>query len=239
MLTYGGGDAGGRGLPRRSARGTACRSTTRSTPTRTTRCRPTRASPPTWPSSATGCRTARRGSRSSSSSPAARAAGPALPAGRLRLGATSRCRDNVRQLGHVRHGAITTPSTARPGGAEHQPRQHGGDRLLAGDPRLRGGRRGRLPDHRRTGTGSSSSSTPDARCWSRATAPTWPRSWAASRPSAPRAIGQAALARVLAEHTYDRRAERGGRALAATAWPAREAAPHDPPAATSSSSACR
>ena len=37
------------------------------------------------------------------------------------------------------------------GGAQRQPRQHGALRLLAGDARVRGGRRRRLPDHRRVG----------------------------------------------------------------------------------------
>ena len=52
----------------------------------TTRCRPSRASPATSASSATGCPTARRGSRSSSSRAAALCRERALPARRRRLG---------------------------------------------------------------------------------------------------------------------------------------------------------
>ena len=65
-------------------------------------------------------------------------------------GTTSRCR---------RTSATSATSTRRPQrvqllaarGAEHQPREHGALRLLAGDARLRGRRRRRVPDHRRLG----------------------------------------------------------------------------------------
>ena len=109
----------------RSARATACRSTTRSIPTthhpvaaRAALRRPTSAS------SATGCPTARRGWRSSSC-----ARRPRLPERRFLLGGSGwgdkPLPANVRYLGHVYtrdHNAFNcTPA----GGAEHQPRQHG------------------------------------------------------------------------------------------------------------------
>ncbi len=98
----------------------------------------------------TACPTARRASRRSSSTPAARLPRAALPDRRHRLGRQADARQR-RRLGHV--------CTARPqrlqhlpaGGAEHRARLHGRDRLLAGDAGVRGGRRGRLPDHRRLG----------------------------------------------------------------------------------------
>jgi spore maturation protein CgeB len=54
---------------------------------------------------------------------------------------------NVQPRGPRRHGATTTPSTPPARRAERGARQHGGHGLLAGHARVRGGRRGRLPDH--------------------------------------------------------------------------------------------
>ena len=104
--------SGGRAPTAGSARATACRSTTRSIRRPTTRCRRTRASPPIWPSSATGCRTARRGSRSSSSSPPRQLPGPDLPPGRQRLGGMSICRPTCARSATSTRGT-TTPSTSR------------------------------------------------------------------------------------------------------------------------------
>ena len=111
----------------------------------------------------------------------------------------------------------TTPSTCtRARGAEHQPRQHGAQRLLARHPSLRGGRRRAclitdawegidlLP---RAGT---------SRSWSPATAPRWPSMLAALTPEAGSARSAAgARRRVLGEHTYRHRAAEADRALSA------------------------
>ena len=58
---------------------------------------------------------------------------------------------NVRALGHVDTARAQRLQLLAARGAERRARQHGGDRLLARHPRLRGGRRRRLPDHRRLG----------------------------------------------------------------------------------------
>ena len=114
--------------------------------------RPTRASRlRSRASSATGCPIARRGSRSSSSRPPPQLPEQALPARRQRLGRQA-------AAGQRAPGSATSPprdhnafNCSARCGAQHQPRQHGAQRLLAGDPGLRGGRRRRLPDHRPLG----------------------------------------------------------------------------------------
>ena len=101
-------------------------------------------------SSATACPTARRGSRSSSSRAAAR-----LPEQRFLLGGSGwddkPLPANVRRLGHVSTARPQRVQLHRALRAQHQPREHGALRLLAGDARVRGGGRRRLPDHRRLG----------------------------------------------------------------------------------------
>ncbi len=156
-----------------SARPSACRSTTRSIRRRTSRCRPTRASPPTSPSSATACPTARRGWRSSSSSPP-----PRCPSGRFLIGGngweTKAMPANVRHRGHVytaEHNAFNATPLR---GAQRRARQHGERRLFAGDARVRGGGRGGVPDHRRVGGDRAVPHPRHARCSSRATGRTSP-----------------------------------------------------------------
>ena len=162
--------------------------------------RPTRASPPTSPSSATACPTARRGSRSSSSRPPRALPERALPARRQRLGRQGDAgqRPPPRPCLHRRAQRLQLHAH---GGAQRRARLDGAYRLLARDPRVRGGRRRRLPDHRRLG-GDRAVPEPDRRCWSRATGRTSPSISPRSPRSAPARSAQAALARVLAEHTY-------------------------------------
>ena len=118
---------------------------------RTTRCRPTRASRPTSASSATGCPTARRGSRSSSSRAARAPAAARASCSAAAAGTTSRCRPTS-ATSATSTRATTTPSTARrarcsTSTATAWPRYG----FSPADPRLRGGRRRRLPHHRRLG----------------------------------------------------------------------------------------
>jgi hypothetical protein len=157
---------------------------------------------PTSASSATGCRTARRASRSSSSPRAALPAG--VPAGRQRLGrqAAAAERPLPRPRLHARPQRLQLHAAR---GAQHQPRQHGALRLLAGDARVRGGRRAAclITD---AWEGIELFLEPAARCSWRATAPRWPSTSRRSTPRAARAIGEAARRRVLAEHTYAHRA---------------------------------
>ena len=216
VLTYGGGPPVVDGLRGARRARTACRSTTRSIPTtHHPGRRRIRASPATSPSSPTACRTARRGSRSSSSSPPR-----ALPERRFLLGGNGwddkAMPANVRHARPCLHGRRTTRSTSHAARrAERRPRQHGRSRLLAGDARVRGGRRRRLPDHRRLGGHRAVPRARTRRCWSRATARTWPSTCAALTPGArPRDRRRRRARRVLAEHTYARRGARGGRAAA-------------------------
>ena len=146
-------------LPGARARAIACPSTTRSTRRRTSRSRPTRASRRTSPSSATACRTARRASRSSScaprSSPRASSfllggAGwgdRALPAQRALRGPRLHARPQRLQ----RHAAAVL-NVSRDSMAAL--------RLLAGDPRLRGGRAPAPASSPTPGRASSCSSSP-------------------------------------------------------------------------------
>ncbi len=115
--------------------------------------------------------------------------------------------NNVRPLGHV--------STARPqrlqlhaaGGAQRQPRQHGPLRPLSRHPPLRGRGGRRLPGERRLGRHRRLSGAGAGGAAGRATATRWPPCSRRSNPERARAIGQAALRRVLAEHTYEHRAD--------------------------------
>jgi hypothetical protein len=86
--------------------------------------------------------------------------------------------------------------------AQRLPREHGGERLLARHPRLRGRGRGACLS-RTPGRASSSSSNPARRCSSHATGPRWPSSSRASTlrehvRSARRAPARAARAHVRA-----------------------------------------
>ena len=124
VLTYGGGPPVVRCLSRASARGAACRSTTRSIPPRTIPCRPSRASPPTSVSSATACRTGRRGSRSSSCAPRQR-----CRTRRFLIGgngwddkAMTAERPPPRPRLYARAQRLQLLAARR---AEHRPRQHG------------------------------------------------------------------------------------------------------------------
>ena len=109
-----------------------------------------RASRPSSAFSATACPTARRGSTSSSSPPPRRCRRPASCSA-APAGATGALPRNVRYLGHVGTADHNAFNCSAAGGAQRQPRQHGGLRLLAADPRVRGGGCRRLPDHRRLG----------------------------------------------------------------------------------------
>ena len=189
VLTYGGGPPVSRpieGFGARTLRADLQRARSGDPPSGA---RPSRASPPICLSSATGCPTGRRGSRRSSCAPPRM-----LPDRRFLIGGNGW--DDKAMPPNVRRSAMstrasTTPSTPRPRGAEHRPRQHGGDRLLPGDPRLRGGRRRRLPDHRCLG-GHRAVPRPARRCWWRATGPRWPSISRALTPARARAIGEAA-----------------------------------------------
>ena len=120
------------------------------------------------------CPTARRASRSSSSTPRRRCpdstfllggngwGDKAMPRQRATTSATSTRRPQRLQLHAAR-------------GAERQPREHGALRLLAGDARVRGGRRGGVPDHRRVGRHRAVPRARTARSWSRTTARRSPR----------------------------------------------------------------
>ncbi len=96
--------------------------------------------------------------------------------------------------------------------SERRQGQHGAGRLLAGDAGLRGGGGGRLPDHRRLG-GDRAVPEPDEEILvARDGAEVAEHLHALTRERAAE-IGRRALARVLAEHTYDRRAEQVERLL--------------------------
>ena len=210
VLTYGGGDAGRRRLPRASARARCVPIYNALDPDDAPpgRRRPALRRRPRA-SSATACPTARRASRSSSCAPPR-----ALPERRFLLGGNGW--DDKPMPANV---ALPRPRLhARPqrlqlhaaGGAQHQPRQHGALRLLAGDPRLRGGRRRRLPDHRRLGGHRAVPRARRAKCWSRATATRSPSTSPRSTPARARAIGErGARAACCAEHTYAHRGAAG------------------------------
>ena len=108
-----------------SARGAACRSTTRSIPT-THHPVPAEArfARRPRPSSATACPTARRGSSEFFLEPAARLPGRTLPARRQRLGdkAMPRERPPHRPCRHARSQRLQRAPARRP---QHRPRQHG------------------------------------------------------------------------------------------------------------------
>ena len=196
----------------RSAPGAARRSTTRFDPATHHRVAGAGAVPRRpRASSPTACRTARRASRSSSCGPRRCCRRSTFLLGGNGWDDRS-MPDNVRWLGHVGtadHNAFNC-SAAR--GAQRHPREHGRQRLVAGDAGVRGGRRRRLPDHRRLGGHRGLPRARGARCWSpqrrrrgrRAPGARWTR-------RARDAIGAAAARRVLAEHTYaaPRRAARG------------------------------
>ncbi|CAA9516512.1 MAG: Spore_germination_protein_CgeB, partial [uncultured Sphingomonas sp.] len=76
------------------------------------------------------------------------AAGPALPDRRQRLGRQGDARQRAPPRPRL-HARPQRLQHVLPRRAQHSPRQHGGGRLLAGDARVRGGRRRRLPRHRR------------------------------------------------------------------------------------------
>ncbi len=122
----------------------------RSIPPRITRSSRTRASRPTCPSSGTGSPTAKRGSSEFFLEPAA-----ALPERRFLIGGngweTRPMPPNVRAFRPRLHARAQCVQLHAARGAERRPRQHGRHRILAGDARVRGGRRGGLPDHRRVG----------------------------------------------------------------------------------------
>ena len=160
VLTYGGGPpvvAAYEGFGARALRADLQRARSRR---RIIRCRPSRASRPISPSSATGCRTARRGSKQFFLEPGRAAARAALPDRRQRLGRQGDAAERAapRPCLHARAQRLQRHAAR---GAQRRPRQHGDDRLFAGDARVRGGRRRRLPDHRRLGRASSCSSSPD------------------------------------------------------------------------------
>ena len=99
---------------------------------------------------------------------------------------------NVRYVGHVYtrdHNALQLHAARR---AERQPRQHGALRLLAGDARVRGRRRRRVPHHRRVGGHRAVPRAGRARSSSRATATRSPSTSRRSTPSARARIGEAA-----------------------------------------------
>ena len=151
VLTYGGGDAGGRRATRRSARARACRSTTRSIPTRTTRSPPDRASPRDL--AFLGNRLPDREARVEEFFLARGRAlpGSTLPARRQRLGRQAAARRTC-ATSATSTRATTTRSTARRWPCSTSTatawRAYG---FSPRDPRVRGGRRRRLPDHRRLG----------------------------------------------------------------------------------------
>ena len=159
VLTYGGGDAGRRRY-RASARGSACRFTTRSIPRRITPSQPE----PRFARDLAflGNRLPDREAGSKQFFPAA--GGSSCPSSSFLLGGSGwddkPLPPNVDYVGHVYtrdHNAFNcTPRR----GAERQPRQHGALRLLPGHARVRGRRRRRLPHHRRLGSASRPSSNP-------------------------------------------------------------------------------
>ena len=132
-------------------------------------------------------------------------AGEELPARRLRLGALAADRQRARHR-PCRLGRAQRLQRHAQGGAQRQPREHGPCRLLPAHPRVRGGGRRRLPDHRPLGGRRRILSRPARRSSSPATARTSPRSWAGSPRKAASRIGARALDRALADHTYARRA---------------------------------
>ena len=90
-------------------------------------------------------------------------------------------------------------------GAEHQPREHGALRLLAGHARVRSGRRGGLPDHRRLGRPRACSSSPAEMLVAQDGDEVAEHVRALDAGQA-RADRPGAYRRVLAEHTYAHRA---------------------------------
>ena len=212
VLTYGGGAARRRGLSTHWARGAACRSTTRSTRRRhhpvprggALRVRPRLSRQP-----AAGPRGARRGILPRS--PRRHAAAAALHCSAAPAGATSAMPPNVRWLGHVsthHHNAFNRSSARR---AQRRARQHGGERLFAGHARVRGRGRGRLPHHRRVGGDRDVSEARRGNVRRARRRRTWRTSRDAHAREGARASALRAQARVLAEHTYASRAQRGRR----------------------------
>ena len=119
-------------------------------------------------------------------------AGPPLPARRQRLGRQGACRRTC-ATSATSTRATTTPSTASPLAVLNVARDSmARRRLLAGDPRVRGGRRRRLPDHRRLGGHRAVPRARTRRCSSPATARRSPSTCAALTPERARAIGEAA-----------------------------------------------
>ena len=198
VLTYGGGAAGRgclRGLRRARA---ACRSTTRSIrrPIIPCRAEPRFAADLAFLGNRLPDREARveefflerRGAAAR-----ARASSSAAPAGRPRP-----CRrTSARSATSTR--ATTTPSTRSPLAVLNIAR----DSMAAtgfspADPRLRGGRRRRLPDHRRLGGHRAVPGARARRSSSPATGATWPTHLRGLTPERAQAIGEAARARILA-----------------------------------------
>ena len=138
---------------------------------------------------------------------------------------------NVRYVGHVYTADHNAFNCTPDGGAERQPRQHGALRLLAGDARLRGRRRRRLPDHRRLGGHRALPRAGSRDPGRRATAPRWRRTSRRSTSRGARAIGAAARRRVLAEHTYAHRAASSRRCSKAGTALALAEGVHDAPSA--------
>ena len=185
----------------------ACRSTTRSTPRPITRSPPDPRfaadlalprQPPARP---------RGAGRGVLPRPAAR-----LPDRRFLLGGNGwddkPMPANVRRLGHVGTARAQRLQLPRRCAVLNVTRDSmAGDRLLAGDPGLRGRRRRRLPDHRRLGGHRALPRPRTRRSSSPATARTSPTTSPRLDPGAgARRSAPPRCARVLAEHTYARRA---------------------------------
>ena len=141
--------------------------------------------------------------------PAAASAGAAVRARRRRAGATSRCRPTSATSAMSTTGEHNAFNCSAQGRAQHQPRQHGRQRLLARHPRVRGGRRRRLPDHRCLGRHRAVPRRPARRSWSPATAHDVAELLGGLTLERAREIGRRARTRVLDEHTYAHRRRRG------------------------------